>query len=94
MVYPANLCAGGDDKDACQGDSGGPLVCCTNSTEDLASCRLTGITSWGIGCATEGIPGVYTEVAHYVGWLRKTISKEYGEDELRTLSFFEEEDNE
>ncbi|XP_053650284.2 trypsin I-P1-like [Cherax quadricarinatus] len=93
MVYPANLCAGGDDKDACQGDSGGPLVCCTNSTEDLASCRLTGITSWGIGCATEGIPGVYTEVAHYVGWLRKTISKEYGEDELRTLSFFEE-DNE
>ncbi|XP_045581548.1 trypsin I-P1 [Procambarus clarkii] len=91
-VYPSNVCAGGEDKDACQGDSGGPLVCCNNSTEDLNSCRLVGITSWGIGCATRGIPGVYTEVAHYVKWMKDTITKEYGTDGLRGLSFFGQEE--
>ena len=58
------ICAAYDNggKDACQGDSGGPLA---------INQRLAGITSWGIGCALENNPGVYTEVAYYRGWIKK-----------------------
>merc|ERR1711915_502647 len=59
-IFKENLCAGGGERDACQGDSGGPLVCCRRTTRDVKSCRLSGITSWGIGCATRGVPGIYT----------------------------------
>ncbi|XP_034948279.1 polyserase-2-like [Chelonus insularis] len=49
-------------KDACQGDSGGPLA---------IDGRLAGITSWGIGCARPGYPGVYTEVSRYRSWIKQ-----------------------
>lgn len=90
-VFSTNLCAGGRETDACQGDSGGPLVCCDNSTSEVSSCRISGVVSWGIGCATEGIPGVYTEVAHYIDWVKKSIIKTDGKHGLKHLSFFGEE---
>lgn len=69
----AMVCAGGRDKDACQGDSGGPLVC--PGVDDQSKPYLAGIVSWGVGCATEGIPGVYTNVANYRDWIDKTIQE-------------------
>lgn len=69
------LCAGGKDKDACQGDSGGPMVC----TDDNNKRCIAGIVSWGVGCATEGIPGVYTNVRHYNQWIMDNIKD--GKDE-------------
>jgi secreted trypsin-like serine protease len=61
MVYPqVMLCAGGDGRhDACTGDSGGPLV------TPLAGggWELIGVTSWGNGCAVQGMPGVFTRLS-------------------------------
>lgn len=48
-----------------QCDSGGPAVC---------NGELQGIVSWGIGCALQGYPGIYTKVCNYVDWIQETIA--------------------
>ncbi|KAF7660492.1 hypothetical protein LDENG_00281470, partial [Lucifuga dentata] len=67
-MSPNVLCAGSHwgGKDSCQGDSGGPLVCHN---------RLEGIVSWGIGCASQYFPGVYTKVRNYEKWIKDIIDK-------------------
>lgn len=64
------FCAGYDmiEKDACQGDSGGPHVTPYRSTY-----FITGIVSWGEGCAQRGKYGVYTQVSKYIRWIRDGI---------------------
>ncbi|XP_070554605.1 trypsin I-P1-like [Ptychodera flava] len=67
------MCAGyfSGGIDACQGDSGGPLVCMHGSSqEDPGRWYLVGVVSWGIDCAAEGYPGVYTVVKNYFDWIR------------------------
>lgn len=49
-----------------QGDSGGPLVISHNRN----IWYVVGIVSWGIGCAKENKPGVYTKVTHYRDWIK------------------------
>jgi hypothetical protein len=55
------LCAGrvGGGVDTCQGDSGGPMVVPVSG----GGFRLVGDTSFGIGCARPGFPGVYGRLA-------------------------------
>uniref|UniRef100_A0A3Q3A6Z4 coagulation factor Xa n=1 Tax=Kryptolebias marmoratus TaxID=37003 RepID=A0A3Q3A6Z4_KRYMA len=65
------FCAGFDTiaKDACQGDSGGPHVTRYGDTY-----FVTGIVSWGEGCARKGKYGVYTQVSKFVRWIHDGIA--------------------
>ncbi|RMC06570.1 hypothetical protein DUI87_16007 [Hirundo rustica rustica] len=65
------FCAGYDteQKDACQGDSGGPHV-----TRYKDTYFVTGIVSWGEGCARKGKYGVYTKLSRFLRWVRTVMS--------------------
>ncbi|XP_058533501.1 coagulation factor XII [Ochotona princeps] len=70
-ILPGMLCAGflEGGTDACQGDSGGPLVC--EEGDEKPKLTLRGIISWGSGCGDRYKPGVYTDVANYLAWIRE-----------------------
>lgn len=68
-MFAAGFPKGG--KDSCQGDSGGPFVI----QNDQAVWVLAGVTSWGVGCARPGLPGVYTRLSRYWDWIHDRIGR-------------------
>jgi secreted trypsin-like serine protease len=47
-----------------QGDGGSPMVI-------KGTMKQVGISSWGIGCANPKYPGVYSNVADQIGWIKE-----------------------
>jgi len=70
------ICAGyfAGGKDACQGDSGGPLVAHNPFNE---SYTLTGVVSWGYGCAEPDLLGIYANVSYFSYWLYEEMKDDY-----------------
>ena len=70
-ITSSMLCAGYPNvggKDACQGDSGGPYVCNNNG-----KAIITGVVSWGNGCAHADFPGVYARVTTVLNWIESNM---------------------
>ena len=65
------ICAGLPEggKDSCQGDSGGPFVCKNDDDKPV----LTGVVSFGIGCALADYPGVYARVTAVLDWVKANL---------------------
>ena len=82
LLKDDELCAGTPDLngngvtdsgvDACQGDSGGPLIC------DVGGfATIQGVIAWGVGCASEGAPGVFANVHHFMNWIDEKTTADY-----------------
>ncbi|AEV88586.1 trypsin [Actinoplanes sp. SE50] len=61
LVQSDSICAGRHGVDTCQGDSGGPMV---RRGADGQWAQV-GIVSWGLGCARDAYPGVYTQISKF-----------------------------
>jgi secreted trypsin-like serine protease len=61
LVADESICAQRSGVDTCQGDSGGPMV----RRDGAGRWVQVGIVSWGLGCARDGYPGVYTQVSAF-----------------------------
>ncbi|XP_076010741.1 uncharacterized protein c1s.2 [Genypterus blacodes] len=66
------FCAGVPEggKDACGGDGGSALALETDGQFWAA-----GIVSWGSGCGKPDSYGVYTKIANYLDWIKKTMKE-------------------
>merc|ERR1719266_1057330 len=68
----AGLSTGG--KDSCQGDSGGPFICRDSAGNGV----LTGVVSFGIGCALADYPGVYARQTAVLDWVKANMESSDG----------------
>ncbi|XP_047487290.1 serine protease filzig-like isoform X2 [Penaeus chinensis] len=68
-VTKKHICAADPGKDSCQGDSGGPLF-----IKEDGKWVLIGVVSFGMECALDGFPGVYTRVTSYNDWILNKAS--------------------
>lgn len=67
------LCALQMNVDACQGDSGGPLIYGSSSSDNPEDDVQIGIVSWGLGCALEAFPGVYSRISEEFDWIAEQV---------------------
>lgn len=74
--YPSRLidqrviCAGARGADSCSGDSGGPLVYRAGANEPWT---LIGVVSYGDTRCGAGKAGVYTNVEHFMPWIKAKL---------------------
>ena len=68
-VRRGKLCAGYREggRDSCRADSGAALTVHTAG----GGAHAVGLVSAGIGCGRPGLPGLYTDVAHYTKWIAR-----------------------
>ncbi|MGK5679210.1 S1 family peptidase [Actinoplanes sp. URMC 104] len=71
LVPDEQICAGLPGVDTCQGDSGGPMVGRGRRGEWVQ----VGIVSWGLGCARDGYPGVYTQLSTFRPAIKAAVRK-------------------
>jgi secreted trypsin-like serine protease len=71
LVATQSICAGTTTTDTCQGDSGGPMV----GKDKKGEWVQIGIVSWGLGCARDGYPGVYTQISAFRADIRRAARK-------------------
>merc|ERR1712029_164217 len=59
----------------CAGDSGGPM---TWKDPETSQVKLIGVISWGAqeGCGKPGFPGVYSEVASVLPWVKRITQRQ------------------
>ena len=77
-----SFCAG-DGKggnDTCHGDSGGAFVR-EGKRGDKYRWIVTGLVSWGEGCAQENQYGYYTRVYPFIDWIKEVVAKNTDSDE-------------
>lgn len=67
------LCASQLNVDACQGDSGGPLIYGASFSNNPEGDVQIGIVSWGLGCALEAFPGVYSRISEEFDWITEQV---------------------
>lgn len=66
----SHLCAYQQEKDACRGDSGGPLLDARNPLLQY------GLVTFGVGCARNNTPGVYTKLSFYREWISAVVCRQ------------------
>ena len=72
-LHDSFICAGGEEGiDSCQGDVGSLLICPISNKEGYY--YQAGIKSWGIGCETEGVPGVYVKISKFRNWIDRKLN--------------------
>nr|XP_022332226.1 uncharacterized protein LOC111129944 isoform X3 [Crassostrea virginica]XP_022332231.1 uncharacterized protein LOC111129944 isoform X3 [Crassostrea virginica] len=83
-ITDSYLCAGYEYnlKSVCTGDSGGPLVCKNNA----GIWKLVGISSYvAINCSAPHLPNVFTDVTHYLPWIKSQTECKFQCDNGRCL---------
>ncbi len=83
LIQSDQMCAGDmvdGGEDSCYGDSGGPLM-----VQDGSRWVEIGIVSTGRGCARHNWPGIYTEVAHYAGFINPYLDPDSEPKPVRRL---------
>jgi secreted trypsin-like serine protease len=79
-----HLAASASGKDTCSGDSGGPLFDLDGAPGSQP--LLVGITSYGLGCAKAGIPGIYANVGNFAPWIDNFLAQPTTVDPIATVT--------